>query len=107
MEARTQDFRLDPALRADCKEEMNKFCPYQMKSMTEVKSDASGVVECLQDYSDDIENPACKAAVARTFSRGSANIRFAVVMAKACKDDRDKFCQAVPPVRQLPLSTAL
>ena len=48
-----------------------------------------------------IENPSCKADVAKTISRGPENIRFAVEMAQACKGGRQKFCEDVPPVRLL------
>ena len=102
MEARSKDYRLDPALRTDCEQEIKQICDYEASAMRDVQSDEARVVECLQDIADDIENPSCKAAVARTFSRGSENIRFAVVMAKACRKDRQKFCKDIPPVRLLP-----
>ena len=104
MEARAQDYRLDPALWKDCSQEIEDLCDFAAKSLTDVQSEEAYVVGCLQDFasSSDIKNPSCKAAVARTISRGSENIRFAVVMAKACKNDRDKFCKDIPPVRLLP-----
>jgi Cysteine rich repeat len=99
MEDRSQDYRLDPALRKDCQKEIETMCGFQATSLTALKSEESYVVECLQDFVSEIENPACEAAVARTISRGSDDIRFAVVIAKACKEDRDKFCKTVLPVR--------
>lgn len=100
MEARSQDYRLDPALRKDCQNEIKEKCGYQAKAMTDLQSENSQIVECLQDFSDEFEDP-CQAAVARTISRGSDDIRFAVVMAKACKEDRDQYCKSIPPVRAL------
>jgi hypothetical protein len=99
MEARSQDYRLDPTLRKDCQVEIAEKCSFEDKSLTELKSEAGYVVTCLQRLVGEIENPACRAAVARTLSRGSDDIRFAAVMAKACKTDREKFCKSVLHVR--------
>lgn len=62
--------------------------------------DAIAVVNCLQDFADDIKSEKCKARVHSYLELAAQDIRFDVPLADACHADRLKLCSSVPPVRR-------
>ena len=46
---------------------------------------------------DEIRNPGCKSRVLKIMEYASSDIRFDVPLAEACFEDRQDFCQSVPP----------
>lgn len=58
----------------------------------------SSVINCLQDYKDEIENERCKSRVHHYLKLASDDIRFNIPLADACHEDREKLCAGVPSV---------
>lgn len=74
-----------------------QLCAFQKESLdTGTELDAR-VVLCLQDYRDEIENPACQKRVRKYIELASEDIRFNVPLAEACYDDRVQLCNNVAP----------
>lgn len=58
----------------------------------------SAVMNCLQDFRDEIKSDACKSQVHKYVELAAQDIRFDVPLADACYNDRMTLCAAVPPV---------
>ena len=70
--------------------------------MDNVESFDALVIQCLQDYRDELMVPACKAQVKKLTERASQDIRFDEPLADACYEDRARLCQGVQPVSCFP-----
>jgi Golgi apparatus protein 1 len=99
MAARAGDFRLDAALRKECAEDVEISCSFEKKTLETVLNNDARVIECLQDYREELINPECAKAVHATMTRASEDIRFAASLAEACYEDRQKYCGNVKAVR--------
>jgi Golgi apparatus protein 1 len=97
MADRAADFRLDAKLRKLCQEDIADMCGYERDSLDTVAGYDARVIQCLQDYRDEILNPGCKSRVLKIMEYASSDIRFDVPLAEACFDDRQDFCSGVPP----------
>ncbi|CAL5218414.1 g90 [Coccomyxa viridis] len=97
MESRASDFRLDPKLRQLCADDIQDVCGYERDSMDTVVGYDARVIQCLQDYREEIQSPACAARVVKIMEYASSDIRFDVPLAEACFEDRQEFCANVPP----------
>lgn len=67
-------------------------------SMESVEGYDARVIECLQDFKDELVQPECKAQVHKLTSRASQDIRFDEPLADACFEDRSRLCDEVQPV---------
>lgn len=99
MTERARDFRLDVRLRDQCAGDIDDLCAFEKDSLQAVANGDSRVIECLQDFRDELSSPECSKAVHSTMERGASDIRFDVSLAEACYDDRVKYCGSVKPVR--------
>ncbi|KAK9821811.1 hypothetical protein WJX81_008502 [Elliptochloris bilobata] len=97
MAARAADFRLDPKLRQLCARDIQVVCGYEHDSMGSTVGEDARVIQCLQDYRDEIQSQACAARVQKIMEYASSDIRFDVPLADACYEDRQEFCANVPP----------
>ncbi|CAK0736969.1 hypothetical protein CVIRNUC_000833 [Coccomyxa viridis] len=97
MADRATDFRLDPKLRQLCADDIQDVCGYERDSMDTVVGYDARVIQCLQDYREEIHSPACAARVVKIMEYASSDIRFDVPLAEACFEDRQEFCANVPP----------
>lgn len=97
MARRAGDFRLDSRLRELCKQDIEDVCGYEKESMTSVKGYDGRVAECLQDYRDELQSPACRGRVKKLTERASSDIRFNRPLADACYQDRQELCKDVQP----------
>ena len=61
------------------------------------------VIQCLQDYKDELQQPACKEQVQVLTKRASQDIRFDAPLADACSKDLTRLCDSVQPVGAPPL----
>jgi hypothetical protein len=59
---------------------------------------AAAVMNCLQDFREEIRSDACKSQVHKYVELAAQDIRFDVQLADACYNDRMTLCAAVPPV---------
>jgi hypothetical protein len=59
---------------------------------------AVAVMNCLQDFREEIRSDACKSQVHKYVELAAQDIRFDVPLADACYNDRMTLCAAVPPV---------
>ena len=66
--------------------------------MDSVKINDARVIQCLQDYKDELQQPACKEQVHVLAKRASQDIRFDVPLADACSKERTRLCDGVQPV---------
>ncbi|KAG1660746.1 hypothetical protein FOA52_010620 [Chlamydomonas sp. UWO 241] len=96
IERRVRDFRLDSRLRKSCENEIFNLCAY-FGDLDEIDSYDSSVINCLQDYSAEMQNEECKGQVKKYMELAASDIRFDVPLAEACFEDRQKFCGKVPP----------
>ena len=56
------------------------------------------VIQCLQDFKDELHDEQCKGQVHKLTERAAQDIRFDEPLAEACFDDRQKLCSGVQPV---------
>eukprot|EP00798_Chlamydomonas_sp_ICE-L_P019976 gene19976-26687_t len=96
IERRVNDFRLDSKLRNACEDEIFNMCAY-FGDLDDIDTYDTSVINCLQDYSDEISNKKCLKQVNKYVELASQDIRFDVPLAEACYEDRQKFCGAIPP----------
>jgi hypothetical protein len=68
--------------------------PAQMDKDDKVKTSA---LNCLQQYKDELRSDKCKAQIHRITQRASRDIRFDEMLASACTEDRNKYCQDIQP----------
>ena len=71
----------------------------QQDSLDSVEGFDARVVQCLQDYRDELATPECRAQVHVLTKRASQDIRFDEPLADACFEDRTRLCDGVQPVR--------
>lgn len=67
--------------------------------MEELESGDARVIECLQDFRDELTTPECRDQVHLLTQRASQDIRMDEPLADACAEDRQKLCSDVQPVR--------
>lgn len=97
MVRRASDFRLDETLRTTCREDIEEVCGYEKDSLDTVAGYDGRVIECLQDYRDELMQPACKTAVHKVTERAAEDIRMDRPLADACYEDRKTLCEGVAP----------
>eukprot|EP00898_Chlorokybus_atmophyticus_P002052 jgi/Chlat1/2848/Chrsp194S08770 len=97
MERRVADFRLDPELTKYCEKDINELCAFEKESLDSVAGFDARVVECLQDYRDELSVPECKEEVHRVMKRAAEDVRFDEPLADYCWEDRERLCKDVPP----------
>ncbi|GJP29711.1 hypothetical protein CLOM_g19337 [Closterium sp. NIES-68] len=97
MERRATDFRLDFNLQKYCHKDITETCYQDASDMSGAggSSDAK-VIQCLQDYRDELKDPRCRQQVHLLTKRAAEDIRFDRALVEACKDDWQAHCQAVP-----------
>ena len=95
MERRAADFRLDASLREMCKQDIDDICGYEKDSLDSIAGYDARVIQCLQDYKEDLQVPDCKAQVKKLTMRAAEDIRFDEPLADACFEDRSRLCEGV------------
>lgn len=70
-------------------------------SLDSVEGYDARVIECLQDYKDELSQPECKSQVHKLTERAGQDIRFDEPLADACFEDRARLCDDVQPVSHL------
>jgi len=97
IQARSQNFMLDYDIKTGCKEDIEKLCQYEKDIAKDLQTDDASVINCLQDFRDELVTNACKKQVHKTIQRDATDIRFNAPLSNACVDDRTTFCKDVPP----------
>jgi len=97
MERRAQDFRLDVKLRENCEQDIEEVCGYEKDSLGTIANFDARVVECLQDYREELTVPECQNQVHMLTVRAGTDIRFEEPLADACFEDRQKLCDGIKP----------
>lgn len=64
---------------------------------TEEGGDAR-VIQCLQDYKEELTVQECKDQVHKLTERAAQDVRFDEPLADACAEDRKTYCEDVQPV---------
>ncbi|WIA10933.1 hypothetical protein OEZ85_011098 [Tetradesmus obliquus] len=96
IERRVRDFRLDSRLKKACEKDIGNMCAWG-GDMGTMDTYDSMVMNCLQDFRDEIKSDACKSQVHKYVELAAQDIRFDVPLADACYNDRMTLCAAVPP----------
>ncbi|GFH23194.1 uncharacterized protein HaLaN_20773, partial [Haematococcus lacustris] len=96
IENRVRDFRLDSKLRDACESEISSICNY-FRDVDDIDTYDSTIINCLQDFRQEIKNTECSQQVKKYVILASQDIRFDVSLAEACYDDRQRFCSTVQP----------
>eukprot|EP00271_Cylindrocystis_brebissonii_P000507 TRINITY_DN1061_c0_g3_i1.p1 TRINITY_DN1061_c0_g3~~TRINITY_DN1061_c0_g3_i1.p1 ORF type:complete len:958 (-),score=202.65 TRINITY_DN1061_c0_g3_i1:1362-4235(-) len=96
MERRATDFRLDPTLRKFCKGDIGEICYPDAEDVAEVANWDAKVIQCLQDFRDELKDPKCRQQVRQLTKRAAEDIRFDRPLADACHADRTTICKEVP-----------
>ena len=96
MARRATDFRLDSKLKKMCATDVEQVCGYEKDSLDSIAGWDGRVVECLQDYKDELVTPGCKKRVHKLTVRASQDIRMDEPLWDACFDDRAQLCPDVP-----------
>lgn len=97
MSRRATDFRLDAKLRELCKDDIEEVCGYEKDSLDSIAGYDGRVIECLQDYKEELITPACKDRVHKLTERASQDIRMDRPLADACYEDRQRLCEGIVP----------
>ena len=97
MARRASDFRLDAKLRELCKDDIEEVCGYEKDSLDSIAGYDGRVVECLQDYKEELVTPACKDRVHKLTERAAQDIRMDRPLADACYEDRQRLCEGIVP----------
>ena len=71
MARRATDFRLDAKLRELCKDDIEEVCGYEKDSLDSIAGYDGRVIECLQDYKEELVTPACKDRVHKLTERAA------------------------------------
>ncbi len=74
-------------------------------SLDSVTGSDARVIQCLQDYKDELAVPECRSEVHKLTKRASEDIRFDEPLADACYDDRSRLCDGIQPVGSLSCSS--
>ncbi|KAF8068299.1 GLG1 [Scenedesmus sp. PABB004] len=96
IERRVRDFRLDSRLKAACASDIFDMCAY-LGDVDSMDTYDATVINCLQDFSEEIKTDACRAQVHKYVELAAQDIRFDVPLADACHKDRATLCANVPP----------
>ncbi|MEW5311456.1 MAG: hypothetical protein WDW38_003170 [Sanguina aurantia] len=96
IQRRVRDFRLDSRLRSSCESDIYTMCAF-FGDLDSMEGEDASVIRCLQDYTSEIKNVACKQQVIKYQQLAAEDIRFDAPLADACFADRQKLCAAVPP----------
>eukprot|EP00271_Cylindrocystis_brebissonii_P014317 TRINITY_DN3562_c0_g8_i1.p1 TRINITY_DN3562_c0_g8~~TRINITY_DN3562_c0_g8_i1.p1 ORF type:complete len:1638 (-),score=492.31 TRINITY_DN3562_c0_g8_i1:1373-6286(-) len=96
MERRASDFRLDPNLRKFCKEDIAEICYPDAEEITDAANWDAKVIQCLQDYREELKDAKCKQQVHQLTKRAAEDIRFDKPLNDACQEDRNTLCKDVP-----------
>eukprot|EP00271_Cylindrocystis_brebissonii_P019065 TRINITY_DN562_c0_g3_i1.p1 TRINITY_DN562_c0_g3~~TRINITY_DN562_c0_g3_i1.p1 ORF type:complete len:1830 (+),score=464.44 TRINITY_DN562_c0_g3_i1:323-5812(+) len=96
MARRAQDFRLDSNLRKFCKKDIDEICYPAAEDSTEIANHDGKVIQCLQDFREELKGPSCRAEVHKLTARAAEDIRFDKPLADACQGDRKTLCADVP-----------
>eukprot|EP00242_Pyramimonas_sp_CCMP2087_P000757 CAMPEP_0198232122 /NCGR_PEP_ID=MMETSP1445-20131203/115560_1 /TAXON_ID=36898 /ORGANISM="Pyramimonas sp., Strain CCMP2087" /LENGTH=884 /DNA_ID=CAMNT_0043912773 /DNA_START=630 /DNA_END=3284 /DNA_ORIENTATION=- len=97
MARRATDFRLDAKLREQCRDDIESICGYEKDSLDSTAGYDGRVIECLQDYREELTVGGCKKQVHKLTTRAASDIRFDRPLADACYDDRKRLCENVSP----------
>jgi Golgi apparatus protein 1 len=97
MVRRASDFRLDESLRSACRDDIEEVCGYEKDSLDTVAGYDARVIECLQDYRDELTKAECQEAVHKVTARAAEDIRMDRPLADACYEDRKTLCAGVAP----------
>jgi len=74
-----------------------QVCGYEKDSMDSIAGYDGRVIECLQDYKEELSNDQCKTSVHKLTERAAQDIRMDRPLADACYEDRKRLCEAVSP----------
>ena len=77
--------------------DIEEVCGYEKDSLDSIAGYDGRVLECLQDYKDELVTPACKKRVHKLTMRAAQDIRMDRPLSDACYDDRQKLCAGVQP----------
>ncbi|CAI5492080.1 unnamed protein product [Closterium sp. Naga37s-1] len=108
--SRAVDFRLDASLRKYCHKDIvepaffvharfalsSQTCYPDAEDISDVANWDSKVMECLQDYKEELKDPRCRQQVHRLTKRAAEDIRFDHPLHDACQPDQEKLCKDVP-----------
>ncbi|CAI5512031.1 unnamed protein product [Closterium sp. Naga37s-1] len=94
--SRAVDFRLDASLRKYCHKDIVETCYPDAEDISDVANWDSKVMECLQDYKEELKDPRCRQQVHRLTKRAAEDIRFDHPLHDACQPDQEKLCKDVP-----------
>ena len=97
MARRATDFRLDSKLRGMCRDDIEEVCGYEKDSLDSIAGYDGRVIECLQDYKDELTTESCKQRVHTLTERAAEDIRMDRPLADACYEDRKTLCEGVAP----------
>jgi len=97
MARRATDFRLDAKLREMCRDDIEEVCGYEKDSLDSIAGYDGRVIECLQDYKDELNGEKCKERVHVLTMRAAEDIRMDRPLADACYEDRKRLCDNVAP----------
>lgn len=97
MARRATDFRLDSKLRELCRDDIEEVCGYEKDSLDSIAGYDGRVIECLQDYKEELVTEACKARVHVLTARAGEDIRMDRPLADSCYEDRKRLCKGVAP----------
>lgn len=75
MARRATDFRLDAKLREQCRDDIEEVCGYEKDSLDSIAGYDGRVIECLQDYKDELTQEGCKTSVHTLTMRAAEDIR--------------------------------
>jgi len=97
MARRSADFRLDAKIRELCRDDIEDVCGYEKDSLDSIAGYDGRVIECLQDYKDELSVESCKKSVHKLTERAAEDIRMDRPLADACYEDRKRLCDSVAP----------
>eukprot|EP00958_Prasinococcus_capsulatus_P008020 scaffold751_cov395-Prasinococcus_capsulatus_cf.AAC.27 len=97
MERRATDFRLDAKLTKLCATDIEEVCGYEKDSLDTIAGYDGRVIECLQDYKEELTGALCKRRVHRLTMRAAQDIRMDEPLWDACFEDRAQLCPDIPP----------
>eukprot|EP00850_Spirogloea_muscicola_P000097 SM000001S04499 [mRNA] locus=s1:550290:556763:- [translate_table: standard] len=96
MARRALDFRLDAKLVKYCGSDITNICDEDMDYYAVRSRHDSEIIQCIQDFKDELTDPMCRQQVHRLTQRAAEDIRFNYPLAAVCKDDLAKFCEGKP-----------
>ena len=92
----SEDYRLNFKLAEACKKDTGSLCP----NMCEAHQACGGqVLRCLTEKCDQIQAKTCRDEVFYFKKMEVTDFRNDVLLAEACRDDVDEYCNKVKPGR--------